>query len=850
MPPCTSREEWDDVPLPKSPLSTRAVRKPRNAASRAIPAPVTPPPMTSTSTGSAAIDSSGSPRGDAPGLIGEYIPGPPARGQPRENVMPAGSNGRRVAVVAGCRTPFCRSGTLLKNARAVDLARFAARELLERTSLDGAEVDAVIFGQVVPSALVPNVAREVSLLPQFPKEIPAYSLNRACASSAQVVGVGHGLRGGGAGAVQGVRGDLFGELREEAHFAGDVRHERRRNHLSEDDGVDLGAVQARALEQLARREPGQVHGPGVLEQRPRPAERRAAAGDNRDAPSVASSGHYILPRLTPGRRPGDILSDQPRGIAPGSAARNLPRGWSPSQAGGRPTTETPFSHRSRVEALESMAAEPVDVLVIGGGVTGAGIARDAALRGFRTALVDKGDFGSGTSSHSSRLVHGGIRYLEQFDFRLVLEASRERRVLLNIAPHLVRPLPFVFPVYRGGRIPGWKLRAGMWLYDLLAAFHNVRLHRWLGRKAVRRLAPGLREKDLRGAAFYYDAQTDDARLVIATMRGAARAGALVANYAAATSLLKPDGRVRGAVVRDVLSGHPYTVRALVVVNACGPWVDQLRRLDDPRAEPLLRLTKGAHVAVPRQRIAHTRAVTLTSPIDGRVMFVLPWEDLSYIGTTDTDEDASPDEVRATARDVIYLLRSANAFFPQARLSPHDVVATWAGLRPLLRPARDVAPSEASREHRVIESPSGLLTIAGGKLTTYRVMARDIVDRVATRLRGLDGRPRAARPRTDRIPLPGGEAADLEVLVKAALARGVAETTARHLVGRYGSEAAAVLNLVERDRGLGRSIVAGRPEIWAEVAHAVEREMAVRLSDVLVRRLHLFYSARDQAVPAT
>src|SRR6266571_4676422 len=191
MPPCTSREEWDDVPLPKSPLSTRAVRKPRNAASRAIPAPVTPPPMTSTSTGSAAIDSSGSPRGDAPGLIGEYIPGPPARGQPRENVMPAGSNGRRVAVVAGCRTPFCRSGTLLKNARAVDLARFAARELLERTSLDGAEVDAVIFGQVVPSALVPNVAREVSLLPQFPKEIPAYSLNRACASSAQAVANAH-----------------------------------------------------------------------------------------------------------------------------------------------------------------------------------------------------------------------------------------------------------------------------------------------------------------------------------------------------------------------------------------------------------------------------------------------------------------------------------------------------------------------------------------------------------------------------------------------------------------------------------------------------------------------------------
>jgi glycerol-3-phosphate dehydrogenase len=513
------------------------------------------------------------------------------------------------------------------------------------------------------------------------------------------------------------------------------------------------------------------------------------------------------------------------------------------------TSDTPFSHRTRRAALESMTADPVDLLVLGGGITGAGIARDAALRGFRTALVEKGDFGSGTSSESSRLIHGGIRYLEQYDFGLVLEASRERRVLLEIAPHLVRPLPFVFPVYRGGRVPAWKVRAGMWLYDLLAAFHNVRVHRWLGRQATLRLEPGLREKDLQGAALYYDAQTDDARLVLATMRSAARAGALVANYAVATSLLKPDGRVRGATVRDVLSGRPYTVRALVVVNAGGPWADQLRRLDDPSAEPLLRPTEGAHVAVPRQRLGHSYAVTFTSPIDGRVMFILPWGDSSYVGTTDTDTGVSPDEVRATASDVVYLLRSANAVFPQARLSPADVIATWAGLRPLLHPDRAVAPSEASREHRIVESASGLLTIAGGKLTTYRLMGRDMVDRVAARLHALDGRPRAARPRTDRQPLPGGETADLEVLVKAAAAR-VPETTARHLVGRYGSEAAAVLNLVDRERALGDPIVAGRPDIWAEVKHAVEREMVVRLADLLVRRLRLFSSARDQAVPAT
>jgi len=499
-----------------------------------------------------------------------------------------------------------------------------------------------------------------------------------------------------------------------------------------------------------------------------------------------------------------------------------------------------------------MAHEPVDLLVIGGGITGAAIARDAALRGFRAALVEKGDFGSGTSSVSSRLIHGGLRYLEQYDLHLVLEASRERRVLLRIARHLVHPLPFLFPVYRGARVPAWKLRCGLWLYDLLAAFRNVRLHRWLGRKATLRLEPGLRERDLRAAGLYYDAQTDDARLVLATMRSAAQAGALVASYAEAVSLLKPDGLVRGATVRDLLGEETRVVRALVVVNACGPWVDAVRRLDAPDADPLLRLTKGAHVAVPRQRLGNTHAVTLTSPIDGRVMFVLPWadSDQSYIGTTDTDEDVSPDEVRATAEDVIYLLRSANAFFPQARLSPNDVVATWAGLRALLRPDGNLAPSQVSREHRITESASGLLTIAGGKLTTHRAMAQELVDRVAVRLRALDGRPRAPRPPTHRLPLPGGETADLEGLIKAAVERGASDATARHLVGTYGSEAAAVLNLVDKDRALGGRIVAGRPELWAEVVHAVEREMAVRLSDVLVRRLHLFYKTRDQAVPAS
>lgn len=510
-------------------------------------------------------------------------------------------------------------------------------------------------------------------------------------------------------------------------------------------------------------------------------------------------------------------------------------------------TPEAFSAATRTAALAAMAGQPVDVLVIGGGIAGAAVARDAALRGFRTALVDKGDFGGATSSRSSRLVHGGLRYLETGDLRLVFEASRERRILLRIAPHLVRPLAFIMPAYKGARVPAWKLRLGMWLYDALSTFRNVRRHRWLAPREALRADPGLRQKGLRGAALYYDAQTDDARLVLATVRSAARAGALVANYAEVTSLLKSDGSVRGAVVRDVLDGSAHSVRALAVVNTTGPWVDAIRRLDDPAAPPVLRLTKGAHVAVPRSRLTSPSAVTLVSPIDGRVMFVLPWGEVAYVGTTETDFDGAPEDVRATGEDVVYLLRSANAFFPEARLTPNDVITTWAGLRALVAPRTPRASGAVSREHRVIESRAGLVSLAGGKLTTHRAMASGVVDVVAARLRRIDGRPVPPRAPTERQALPGGEAADLDVLVDSILVRDIKEPVARHLVMTYGSEAAAVVNQVEKNRVLGRPLIEGRPEIRAEVAHAVEREMAVRLTDLLARRLHLLYLAPGPSV---
>jgi glycerol-3-phosphate dehydrogenase len=511
--------------------------------------------------------------------------------------------------------------------------------------------------------------------------------------------------------------------------------------------------------------------------------------------------------------------------------------------------EHAFSAATRRLDLDAVAAQAVDLLVIGGGVTGAGIARDAAMRGFSTALVDAGDFGRGASSRSSRLVHGGLRYLEHGWLRLVFESSRERAILLRIAPHLVRPAPFLFPVHAASRVGRWTIGAGLWLYDALSLFRNVHAHRSLGRTGVRRLEPALRDQDLKGGAVYWDAQCDDARLTLATVRSAHRHGARVANYVAVTGIEKASGRVRGVVVEDRVTGERRTLHAHLVVNATGPWSDAVRRLDEPAAAPLLRPTKGSHVVVPRPRIGHTEALTLTSPLDGRVIFVLPWGDFSIIGTTDTDVTEVLDEPLTDAADVTYLLRSANAYFPNARLNPDDVVAAWAGYRPLLAVPGTTSTAAVPREHRIVEGASGLITIAGGKLTTYRSMAAEVVDLVARRLRAVDGRPLARAAATGAEPLPGGEVADLDLLARDLTDEGFDDGLARALVGRYGSEAAAVANLVRREPTLGERIVSGLPAIAAEVVHQARREMAMTVADVMIRRTHLYHTHAGQAADA-
>jgi glycerol-3-phosphate dehydrogenase len=501
-----------------------------------------------------------------------------------------------------------------------------------------------------------------------------------------------------------------------------------------------------------------------------------------------------------------------------------------------------------VAPLAELAATQADLIVIGGGITGAGIARDAALRGLRTVLLEQRDLAWGTSSRSSRLVHGGIRYLEHGQLRLVFEALRERAVLQRIAPHLVRPLPFVFPLHQGDRLPLWKLAAGMWLYDLLALFRNVSRHHMLGKRAVLDREPALRAAGLKGAVRYFDSQCDDARLTVATARSARAAGATVRTWTAVTGFLREGTQVTGVTARDVETGAEAELRAAVVVNATGPWVDAVRRLEDAAAAPLLRRTKGVHVVVSRARLGHHEAITFLSPIDGRVMFVLPWGEFSYLGTTDTDTGESPDDVRATPDDVRYILRSVNNRFPAAHLAEEDVLATWAGLRPLVA---DDAPraSAVSREHVVVEGPGGVVTVAGGKLTTYRTMAADVVNRIVAKVPTRDGRPWPAEAGTDREPLPGGETAELASIRSLGLDAGFGEATVEHLLRHYGTEAAGLYNLARREPALGLPLHPAHPAIAAEVVHAARREFARRVEDVLVRRIHLYYETSDRGATA-
>ncbi|HUS61478.1 MAG TPA: glycerol-3-phosphate dehydrogenase/oxidase [Acidimicrobiales bacterium] len=492
---------------------------------------------------------------------------------------------------------------------------------------------------------------------------------------------------------------------------------------------------------------------------------------------------------------------------------------------------------TRDAALARLRCEPLDVLVVGAGITGAGVALDAAARGLKVGIVDRGDFASGTSSKSSKLVHGGLRYLQQKELRLVYENLAERQRLLDNAPHLVRPLPFLLPVFgRDGAVKrsvAKAYRTALWLYDLTGAVRIGHRHQRLTKDEALAHLPTLNPDLLVAAFLYWDARADDARLTLAVLRTAVlHHGAIAANHSPVVALRKEDGRVVGATLAD---GTEVTARC--VVNAAGVWADEVRSLDEGHDPDELRPAKGIHITVPLAKLPCDIAAVLPVPKDRRSIFVIPWGEAAYLGTTDTDYEGPLDDPQCTAEDVRYLLDTVNLFITGEKLTAADVLGSWAGLRPLLKGAGNERTADLSRRHTASVSASGVVSVTGGKLTTYRRMAADAVDRVV----GEIGKG-ARRSPTKRMRLIGATRQPVDL-------RALSEEQRGHLHDRYGSEARTIAAMIAADAELAQPLVPGLPYLKAEALFAVRYEMAHTLDDVLSRRTRALLLARDAAVAA-
>lgn len=505
----------------------------------------------------------------------------------------------------------------------------------------------------------------------------------------------------------------------------------------------------------------------------------------------------------------------------------------------------PLAASARTVYMERLVRDRFDVLVIGGGITGAGVALDAAARGYSVALVEKADFASGTSSKSTKLAHGGIRYLAHFDFALVREALVERGLLVRHAPFLVRPLPFVLPLYEHARWPaglpvtlptssglGSVLDVGLWLYDVMAGRLNVARHRRISTKEALMRVPMLRGVGLKGAFVYYDAQTNDAQLTITVLRTAAQHGAVVTNYTEVTGFTRAKGKLSGTRVRDVLTNDEFTVSARHIINAAGVFAGRVAALTGEESKVAIEPSKGIHLVVVRERLGIGECgVVLPETDDGRILFVIPWGVRAVIGTTDTGV-GDLDDPQATPEDIAYLLRHVNRFM-EVGLRSDDILSVYAGYRPLLK-SRGVRAADLSRTHVVVQENNGMVSIVGGKLTTYRRMAQDAIDVVARR----DGRP-ISHP-TRQLLLAGAvgwEDARGEVEVRGGKL-GLTQDVVEHLLFTFGSYAGCVLDLVEEEASLGERLVLDLPYLRAEVIYACRNEMAVTLEDVLARRTRI------------
>jgi glycerol-3-phosphate dehydrogenase len=499
----------------------------------------------------------------------------------------------------------------------------------------------------------------------------------------------------------------------------------------------------------------------------------------------------------------------------------------------------------RRSALSRAERDGVDVLVVGGGIVGAGVLRDAATRGLRALLVERNDFAAGTSSRSSKMVHGGLRYLAHGHLAITREACRERDLLLRMNPNLVKPLPFLFCAWENGNTPAWQVRAALSVYWGLANFRRSARFRMLSSEDVTKYSRDFRQDGLRAAGLYYDAQVDDARLVVEAIKSARRLGADAANHAEVIEFLRgSDARLRGARVRDGLDGRTLQIRAGVVVNAAGPAIERVRGIDQPASQRELRPAKGVHIVIPRERIHAEGAVAVESPVDGRRMFVCPFDDVMMIGTTDTFSDEI-DEPVVTIDEVHYLLSAANEAFPNAGLTTNDIRSVWAGVRPLVASGdAKTPPSDVSRESEITESESGLISVAGGKLTTFRAMGEAAMDRVTKRLiastRGAAGPSRTAvlALRDDSF-----ERADVENELRRRFT--LSPRVADHLITAWGADAIALLDAVPEElrRPIGKSRY-----LYAEIPWSIRTECPASLCDLLERRVRLALFAEGQGLP--
>lgn len=496
-------------------------------------------------------------------------------------------------------------------------------------------------------------------------------------------------------------------------------------------------------------------------------------------------------------------------------------------------------------SLSEIEGNTFDIVVVGGGITGASIALDAAQRGLSVVLLEKDDFASGTSSRSTKLLHGGLRYLEQYQFKLVREACRERELFLRLAPHLAKLRPFIYLLYRGYPESPLLLNAGLTIYDIFSGNPLKRRHHMLNAKKILELEPHLNSDQLAGGGWYYDVLTNDARLTVETVKSAALAGALIGNYLEVVGLVQESGKVGGVEVTDRLNGVQSVIRARCVINASGVWVDKVRGLESGISDRRLRPTKGVHIVVNKRDFPLQHAVFLRSPKDGRVVWPIPAldGDLVYIGTTDTFYDGKLENVTATRKDIDYLLEAANHTIPDARLNYSHLIGTWAGLRPLFGANPGVAASSVSREHEIFVSPGGLLNIAGGKLTTARVMALQTVN-TALRLYGDTFTQRHPLPcSTDQKPISGGDAAGIETAAQTLESQHVPSNIAQRWLALYGSNALGLAGMVASDvtaqRDLGTAAITP-----AEIRYAVQSEMARTLCDFFIRRATVFFWHRD------